>query len=70
MFTLKVTHLQVSSPVAPVLLLSHLTLLFTHTRAHSHTDCAGKEDATASKKLCQPVSTLYLTQVWAFKGFV
>lgn len=67
MFTLKMTHLQESSPVAPAFPLSHFTEPFTHVCAHTHADCVEREDATASKKLCQPNSTLSLTWVWAFR---
>ena len=67
MFTLKVTPPQESSPVAPALPLPHLAWPFTHTCTRTRTDCAGREDAAASRKLCQPDSTLSLTWVWAFR---
>lgn len=51
MFTLKVTYLQESSTVAPALPLPHLAWPFTHTCAHTRTDCTGREGATAPKKL-------------------
>lgn len=65
MFTLTVTHLQESSPVAPALPLPHLAWPFTHTWC-AHTDAQIVQEGKMPqhpKKLRQPNSTLSLTRV-------